>query len=206
MSRSEYYRQMRLLAGQIRDQYGLQTPRVLKSDLRRIYKDQGIHIDLWPYKLRKLRGAYFNDAEGASVMLARGLPDDPMIFTMGHELKHHLVDRDSIVALCDPSNQSAEIEIGAEIFAAEMIYPEGMFRDDLLRLGVTMGSCTAEQLVALKRETKTTLSYAGIAKRAEFLGFAPQNSLAKVAWKKLEESIYGVPFYKQRLAARMHSS
>jgi hypothetical protein len=45
----------------------------------------------------------------------------------------------------------------------------------------------------------------GIAKRAEFLGFAPQNSLAKVAWKKLEESIYGVPFYKQRLAARMHS-
>jgi Zn-dependent peptidase ImmA (M78 family) len=196
---------MRLLAGQIRDQYGLQTPRVLKSDLRRIYKDQGIHIDLWPYKLRKLRGAYFNDAEGASVMLARGLPDDPMIFTMGHELKHHLVDRDSIVALCDPSNQSAEIEIGAEIFAAEMIYPECMFRDDLLRLGVTIGSCTAEQLVTLKRETKTTLSYAGIAKRAEFLGFAPQNSLAKVAWKKLEESIYGVPFYKQRLAARMHS-
>jgi hypothetical protein len=77
---------------------------------------------------------------------------------------------------------------------------------DLLRLGVTMGSCTAEQLVTLKRETKTTLSYAGIAKRAEFLGFAPQNSLAKIAWKKLKESIYGVPFYKQRLAARMHRS
>ena len=206
MSRTEYYRQMRLLAGQIRDQYDLKTQRVLKSDLRRIYKDQGIHIDLWPYKLRKLRGAYFNDAEGASVMLARGLPDDPMIFTMGHELKHHLVDRDNIVALCDPSNQSAEIEIGAEIFAAEMIYPENMFRDDLLRLGVTMGSCTAEMLIALKRETKTTLSYAGIAKRAEYLGFAPQNSLAKIAWKKLEESIYGLPFYKQRLAAKIRSS
>ena len=193
---------MRLLAGQIRDQYGLQTPRVLKSDLRRIYKDQGIHIDLWPYKLRKLRGAYFNDAGGSSVMLARGLPDDPMIFTMGHELKHHLVDRDSIVALCDTSNQSAEIEIGAEIFAAELIYPEQMFCNDLIGLGVTMGSCKAEQLVALKRETKTTLSYAGIAKRAEFLGFAPQRSLMKVAWKKLEENIYGVPLYKQRLAQR----
>jgi hypothetical protein len=38
-----------------------------------------------------------------------------------------------------------------------------------------------------------------LAKRAEFLGLAPQNSLAKIAWKKLEESIYGVPFYKQRL-------
>jgi len=179
---------MRLLAGQVRGQYDLQTPRVLKSDLRRIYRDQGIHIDLWPYKLKKLRGAYFND--------------DPMIFTMGHELKHHLVDRDSIVALCDTSNQSAEIEIGAEIFAAELIYPEQMFCNDLIGLGVTMGSCKAEQLVALKRETKTTLSYAGIAKRAEFLGFAPQRSLMKVAWKKLEENIYGVPLYKQRLAQR----
>jgi Zn-dependent peptidase ImmA (M78 family) len=197
---------MRLLADQVREQYGLKTPRVLKSDLRRIYKDQGIHIDLWRYKLKKLRGAYFNDAHGASVMLARGLPDDPMVFTMGHELKHHLVDRDSIVALCDSSNQSAEIEIGAEIFAAELIYPEKMFRDDLFNLGVAMGSCTAEQLITLKRETRTTLSYAGIAKRAEFLGFAPQNSLGKVAWKKLEESIYGEPFYKQRLATRMRNS
>ncbi|MGD0893082.1 MAG: hypothetical protein ABR923_16285, partial [Terracidiphilus sp.] len=58
---------------------------------------------------------------------------------------------------------------------------------------------------AVTGQRSNQLSYAGIAKRAEFLGFAPQNSLAKVAWKKLEESIYGVPFYKQRLAARMHS-
>src|SRR6266852_2433820 len=107
-------------------------------------------------------------------MLAKGLPDDPAIFTMGHELKHHLVDRESIVSLCDPSNRSAEIEIGAEIFAAELIYPEQMFRENLLSLGVTAGSCTPQDLVALKRETKTTLSYAGLAKRAEFLGFAQQ--------------------------------
>ena len=199
MSRAEYYHQMRLLAAQIRDQYGLQTPRVLKSDLRRIYKDQEIQIDIWPYKLKKLRGAYFYDEDGASVMLAKGLPDDPTIFTMGHELKHHLVDRDSIVSLCDPSNQSTEIEIGAEIFAAELIYPEQMFHDNLFDMGVTMGSCTPQHIVMLKRETQTTLSYAGLAKRAEFLGLAPQNSLAKIAWKKLEESIYGVPFYKQRL-------
>jgi Zn-dependent peptidase ImmA (M78 family) len=191
---------MRMLAGQIRDRYGLQTARVLKSDLRRIYKDQGIHVDLWPYKLKKLRGAYFNDENGASVMLAKGLPDDPAIFTMGHELKHHLVDRESIVSLCDPSNRSAEIEIGAEIFAAELIYPEQMFRENLLSLGVTAGSCTPHQLVTFKRQTQTTLSYAGLAKRAEFLSFAPQNSLGKVAWKKLEGSIYGVPFYKQKIA------
>lgn len=193
---------MRLLAAQIRDQYGLQTPRVLKSDLRRIYKHQEIQIDLWPYKLKKLRGAYFYDEDGASVMLVKGLPDDPTIFTMGHELKHHLVDRGSIVSLCDPSNQSTEIEIGAEIFAAELIYPEQMFHDHLLNMGVVMGACTPNQIVTLKRETKTTLSYAGLAKRAEFLGFAPPNSLAGIAWKKLEESIYGVPFYKQRLLQR----
>ncbi len=202
MTRSEYYRQMRLLAVQIRDQYGLQTPRVLKSDLRRIYKHQGIQIDLWPYKMKKLRGAYFNDEQGPSVMLAKGLPDDPMIFTMGHELKHHLVDRGDIVALCDPSNQSAQIEIGAEIFAAELIYPEQMFRDDLVGLGVTMGACTPEQIVALKRDTRTTLSYTGLAKRAEFLGIAAQNSLGRIAWKKLEEKMYGIPLYKQILSRR----
>jgi Zn-dependent peptidase ImmA (M78 family) len=189
---------MRLLAVSVRDQYNLQTPRVLKSDLRRIYRDQGIQIDLWPYKLKKLRGAYFYDEGGASVMLAKDLPDDPTIFTMGHELKHHLVDRNSIVSLCDPSNQSTAIEIGAEIFSAELIYPEQMFRDNLLAMGVGLGSCTAQHIVLLKRNTRTTLSYAGLAKRAEFMGFAPENSLAKVAWKTLEESIYGVPFYKQR--------
>jgi Zn-dependent peptidase ImmA (M78 family) len=118
-----------------------------------------------------------------------GTASAPMIFTMGHELKHHLVDRDSIVALCDPSNQSGEIEIGAEIFAAEMIYAENMLRDDLSRIGVKMGSCTAEQLVILKHETKATLSYAGIAKRAEFLGIASQNSLAKIVEKAGREHL-----------------
>src|SRR5579875_3575700 len=135
---------MRKLALEMRTKYALISPRVLKSDMRRIYKDQGIRIDLWPYKLRKLRGAYFNDEGGPSVMLAKGLPDDPMIFTMGHELKHHLVDRDSVLALCDSSNQHEEIEIGAEIFAAELIYPESMFCDDLTRLGASLGRCTPQ--------------------------------------------------------------
>jgi Zn-dependent peptidase ImmA (M78 family) len=190
---------MRMLAVEVRAKYGFATPRVLRSDLRRIYRDEGIRIDLWPYKMKKLRGAYFNDADGASVLLAKSLPQDPMVFTMGHELKHHLVDRDKIVALCDTSNKSAEIEIGAEIFAAELIYPEDMFRADLTSLGVLQGSCTARNIVDLKRQTDTTLSYAGLSKRAEFLGFAPLGTLARVAWKKLEESIYGIPFYKQRL-------
>jgi len=63
---------------------------VLRSDLRRIYRTEGIRIDLWPYKFKGLRGAYFNDELGPTVLLAKGLPQDPMVFTMAHELKHHV--------------------------------------------------------------------------------------------------------------------
>src|SRR5687767_2508627 len=104
MGRSEYYRQMRELAGQTRAHYGLTTPRVLRSDMRRIYRDQGIHIDLWPHRMKKVRGAYFDDDLGPTVMLVKGLPADPMVFTMAHELKHHLVDRGGKLALCSSMN------------------------------------------------------------------------------------------------------
>src|SRR5262249_29310027 len=95
MKRSAYYQEMKALARQVRADHGLTTPRVLRSDLRRIYKHHGIRIDLWPHRFKRLRGAYFFDDLGATVMLARGLPADPMVFTMGHELKHHLADRES---------------------------------------------------------------------------------------------------------------
>jgi Zn-dependent peptidase ImmA (M78 family) len=198
MNKSEYYQQMRLLARATRDQYGLLTSRVMRNDLRRIYKDQGIAIDLWPHKLRGLRGAYLNDEFGPSVMLAKELPLDPMIFTMAHELKHHLVDRHLAISFCDQSNQSQEIEIGAEIFAAELIYPEQMFLKDLQAMNAI--SCSPEILVRLKQSTQTTLSYAGLAKRAEFLRLAPSGSLQKFrGWKKLEEQIFGTPLYKKIL-------
>jgi len=197
MLRSQYYNQMRELARGVRGRFNLTSARVLRSDLRRIYRHEGIHIDLWPYKFKNLRGAYFNDEAGPTVMLARGLPEDPMVFTMAHELKHHYVDSGVSISYCDSSNQSEPIEIGAEVFAAELIYPQDDFSSDLRKLGVGIGQCTPEILVRLKRETRTTLSYAGLAKRAEFLQFSLAGSLAGVKWKKLEEQIYGVPFYKQ---------
>jgi Zn-dependent peptidase ImmA (M78 family) len=147
--------------------------------------------------LRKLRGAYFSDEIGATVMLAKGLPEDPMVFTMGHELKHHLVDRDLALSYCDASNESDPIEIGAEIFAAELIYPEQDFVSHLSEMGLSSGRCEPRHLVDLKRSTRTTLSYAGLAKRAEFLEFAPAGSLAGIRWKKLEEGLYGPPIYKR---------
>lgn len=197
MGRAQYYEEMKELARRTRQDYGLHGSRVLRSDLRRIYADQGVRIDLWKPNLRKLRGAYFNDELGPTVLIAQGLPVDPMIFTLGHELKHHLVDKGLPLSFCHDRNALEEIEIGAEIFAAELIYPEQQFTADFREFGVT---CTPEILVRLKNATQTTLSYAGLAKRAEFLGFAPPGSLQTFrGWKKIEEQIFGTPLYKQIL-------
>ncbi|MCI0664041.1 MAG: ImmA/IrrE family metallo-endopeptidase [Acidobacteria bacterium] len=131
-------------------------------------------------------------------MLDGALPDDPFIFTMGHELKHFLKDKDLGITYCDSSKATEYIEIGAEIFSAELIYPERDFAEDLKQIGIGKNECNAEALVRLKHETRTTLSYAGLAKRAEFMGYAPKGSLPNSGWKKLEEEIYGVPFFKRR--------
>lgn len=197
MLRLQYYDELKALARQTRQRFNLVSPRVLRSDLRRIYKTEGITIDLWPFRLKKLRGAYFSDEIGSTVMLAKGLPEDPMVFTMCHELKHHLVDRHLSLSYCDASNESDPIEIGAEIFAAELIYPEQDFEKHLAEMGISRGRCSPKDIVRLKRQTKTTLSYAGLAKRAEFLNFAPSGSLAGIRWKKLEEELYGLPIYKR---------
>jgi len=202
MNRTQYYNEMKSIAREIRDKYNLTTPRVLRTHLRKIYRDQGIHIDLWPYKLREVRGAYFNDELGPTVMLAKGLPEDPMVFTMAHELKHHLVDRDLPVACCSDRNSNQHIEIGAEIFAAEFIFPEQAFLDVLAAQGITSGNCSAPAIVQLKRSTRTTLSYAGLAKRAVYLGLAPAGSFNGIQWKKLEEKIFGEPPYKKFLHHR----
>ncbi|TAJ07584.1 MAG: ImmA/IrrE family metallo-endopeptidase [Nitrospirae bacterium] len=198
MSRSAYYEQMKSLAREVRKHHGLTTPRVSKSDIRTIYRGYGIRIDLWPYSLKNLRGAYFNDDLGPTVMIARDLPLDPYIFTMAHELKHHLADSGkTIPSYCDPSNESDPVEIGAEVFAAELIFPENDFEAWLLEAHVAKSNCTPDILIKMKRETRTTLSYTGLGKRAERLGYAQAGSLSGVRWKKLEEQIYGEPEYKR---------
>jgi len=78
-----------------------------------------------------------------------------------------------------------------------LIYPDDDFRAHLQLVGVAPGKCTAEHLVKLKHDTRTTLSYAGLAKRAEFMNFAIRGSLAQVRWKKLEEQLYGPPIHKR---------
>jgi IrrE N-terminal-like domain len=202
VNRTQYYSGLKELARQTRADYGLMTPRVLRSDLRRIYKDCGIQIDLRTHTFKGLRGAYFNDEYGPSVLLPRGLPDEPTIFTMGHELKHHLTDQDKILSYCSDSNQDDLIEKGAEVFAAELIFPDQDLIDWFSQMGIGRGACTPERLVTLKHETRTTLSYAGLEKKTRFLGFASPSFPANSHYKKLEEQIYGEPSYKRILRYR----
>jgi hypothetical protein len=203
MSRSRYYESMKELARKTRAQHGIVTPRVLRSHLRGIYRHHGVRFDLWPLpgtekvKLRKLRGVFISDDAGASIMVARHIPSEQRVFTMAHELKHYLVDAEKGVLRCDSTNESAEIEIGAEVFAAEFVFPDADVLEWLGNLGVCQGKCKAEDIVHLKRQSQTTLSYAGLVKKIDWLNFAPKNSFDGIKWKKLEVSIFGEPFYKR---------
>lgn len=190
MNNYEYYEDLKRLARKVRATYGLTSPRVTTSDMKRIYFHNDIELDFWPYRLRNLRGALFSDDIGTSVMIAKNLPQDPMVFTMAHELKHFYKDRNLGISYCDQSNTTQTLEIGAEIFAAELIFPDADFATHLSRMGVRHNTCTPGQLVKLKNSTRTTLSYAGLAKKAERLRFAPANSVTKVkTWRKLEREL-----------------
>ena len=193
MNLHNYYEDLKLLARQVRAENGLSSPRVLPSDLRRIYAKHGIEVDEWPYRFRNLRGAFINDQLGTTVMLAQGLPRDPMAFTMAHELKHFYRDRDLGISYCDQSNLNRSLEIGAEIFAAELLFPDRDFVAHMKMMGIRGNQCLPKTLVHLKRKTGTTLSYAGLAIKAERLGFAPSHSLTTIkTWRKLE-AIYDEP-------------
>lgn len=188
MNAKTYYEDLKQLARQVRAENGLNSPRVLPSDLRRIYFRHGIEIDVWPYRFRNLRGAFISDELGNTVMLARGLPQDPLVFTMAHELKHFFRDRNLGISYCDQSNASKTLEIGAEIFASELLFPDRDFIREMERMGIRENECLPRNLVRLKRKTRTTLSYAGLAIKAERLRFAPIGSLTKVkTWRKFEQ-------------------
>lgn len=190
------YQDLKELAHRIREKHSINGARIIPRQMKKICKDEGIdYIDLC-VKLKKIKGAYFyTEEEGASVIVKKGLPNDPYVFTLAHELKHHLKDKNSLVACC-MENSTREMEVGAEIFAAELIFPDKLFFDTLTGYGIEKGKCDAKNLVILKRESKTTLSYAGLVKKSEFLGFVKAGTFSKVKWKKLEEEIYGIPHYK----------
>jgi hypothetical protein len=199
VTRTAYYAQMKALAAEVRATHGLATPKVTLTDLRRIYKHYGIKIDYWDHPLKAIRGAYFNDELGPHVMVAKKLPEEQRIFTLAHELKHHLTQDDPALH----TGEAKEVkEIGAELFAVELIFPEADFRAAVQYMGIGQGDCTAETIVRLKHDTSTTLSYGSMAKRAEFLGYAAKGSLKDAKWHSIRDGIYGEPPYKAILRRR----
>jgi Zn-dependent peptidase ImmA (M78 family) len=198
VKRSDYYEKLKELARRVRAEYGLSTPRVTRSDLRHIYKALKIRFDKWALG-KAIRGAYFNDECGPSIVVDRSLPDDPAVFTMAHELKHHLVDGNAKLSFCSSANEKEPIEIGAEVFAAELLFPEEDFAAAMRALGVGPNGCTAEHIVRVKETTRTTLSHLGLTKRARWLGFATDDAFTSVrSWTQIRDQIFGVPFWRRR--------
>jgi Zn-dependent peptidase ImmA (M78 family) len=186
---TDYYYGMRELALEVRTRNGIEGADVSMREMWKAYRAEGIEELHFRHGFKQLRGAYFNDEYGVTVMLAGGLPDEPTIFTMAHELKHHLVDSQAGTVLCRTDEQVRRVEIGAEVFAAELIYPEKDFVYDLFRLLRGMPQrVTPEILTELKRKTQTTLSYAALAKRIVLLGLANEKTFHEVRWGKLEKS------------------
>ena len=131
------------------------------------------------------------------------LPDEPRLFALVHELKHHYRDRDALGAgfiSCGDYNMNELIEKGAEVFAAEFIYPEAEFVKDIAPRRVS--KWTPDAVVRLKQDCKARVSYRFLCKRLERLKLVGKGDFDAIKFKKLEEEMFGPPLYKQLLARR----
>src|SRR5258708_3428923 len=169
MSRDEYYEGLKALAREKRAYHAVRTNSFGLREVRKIYSDEGIRIDYWPLPNR-IKAIYMCKDGDYSVAVQRTLPEEPKLFALVHELKHHYVDQEIIedgTVHCGDYNQNELIEKGAEVFAAEFIYPEAEFVEAIKALIVS--SWTPENVVYLKRQTKAKVSYRFICKRLERL-------------------------------------
>ena len=198
MSRSEYYNVLRALARKKRALHKVDTYAFGLREARMIYKAEGIQIDHWPLP-PKIKALYMCGDGQPSVALKKSLPDQPKLFALMHEYKHHLTDRESLgngVIHCGDYNVNEEIEIGAEVFAAEFIYPEDECVADLRALDVSRWQ--PEDVVRFKKSCTVKVSYAFLCKRLEWFKLIPPNQFAGIKFQKLEEQMFGVPFYRRR--------
>lgn len=198
MSRTAYYEDLKRLALVKRAEYSVDTRQFGLSELRAMYKKEGIRIDHWPLP-RKVKALYMCDDGDCSVALQRTLPYEPKLFALVHELKHHFRDRAALgagVIHCGDYDANELIEKGAEVFAAEFIYPEAEFAADVRMRSVSI-TCAAD-VVAIKRACEARVSYRFICKRLEWLGLIGPGQFDGVQFQKLEYTIYGVPFYRRR--------
>jgi Zn-dependent peptidase ImmA (M78 family) len=198
MDRHAYYEDLKALARTKRVQHGVDTAAFGLREIRSIYRTEGIRIDYYPLP-SKIKALYMCADGDCTVAVQRTLPDEPKLFALVHELKHHYCDREALgagVIHCGDYNMNELIEIGAEVFAAEYIYPQEEFASDLDLLGIQIWR--AEDVVALKRGCKAKVSYRYLCKRLEHLGLVAANAFDGVKFQKLEDQLHGVPFYRRR--------
>jgi Zn-dependent peptidase ImmA (M78 family) len=201
MSRRAYYEGLQQLAHEKRAKYGVDTSSFGLREVRAIYKQEGIQIDHWPLP-RKIRAIYMCEDGDCSVALQKTLPYEPKLFALVHELKHHYEDRAALgagVIHCGDYDANELIEKGAEVFAAEFIYPEAEFANDLDNLGLVIRQ--PSDVVEFKRSCRAKVSYRFICKRLERLGRITFGQFDGIQFQKLEYKIYGVPFYRRRRQA-----
>jgi Zn-dependent peptidase ImmA (M78 family) len=198
MSRSAYYEALQQLAREKRTLFGVNTSAFGLRELRSIYKEEGIRLDHWPLP-RKIKALYMCDSGDCSVALQPTLPYEPKLFALVHELKHHYCDREALgagVIHCGDYDANELVEKGAEVFAAEFIYPEAEFARDWNRL--LLKTCQAADIVTFKRSCQAKVSYHFIRKRLERQGVILPGQFDGIQFQKLEEQIHGVPFYRRR--------
>lgn len=198
MSRHAYYQELKLLAREKRTEHDVGTARLGLREVRRIYKAEAIRIDYYPLPY-KIKALYMCDDCDCSVALQRRLPDEPKLFALIHELKHHYCDREALgtgVIHCGDYDANELIEKGAEVFAAEFIYPETEFAEDIAHLNLSFHD--PADIVNVKQSCKAKVSYKFICKRLERLGLIASGQFNGFQFQKLEEQMFGVPFYRRR--------
>jgi len=198
MSRHAYYEELKLLARQKRGEYSVDTAAFGLREARGICKAENIRIDYYPLPY-KIKAIYMCEDGDCSVALQRKLPEEPKLFALIHELKHHYRDREALgagVIHCGDYDANELIEKGAEVFAAEFIYPEAEFAEDLGPLDLSFRG--AGDVVRVKRACKAKVSYKFICKRLEHLGRILPGQFNGIQFQKLEEEMFGIPLYRRR--------
>lgn len=196
MDRNIYYEGLKKLAHEKRELHKVETAAFGLREVKKIYKAEGITIDYWPYFPSKIKALYMCSDGDFSVAIKKTLPMEPKLFALIHELKHHYTDQNIInsgVIHCGDYNNNEKIEIGAEVFAAEFIYPEVEFSEDANSLGIS--NWQARDVVTFKKNCKAKVSYQYLVKRLEWLGYIRKGQFRDIKFKKLENEIFGVPCY-----------
>lgn len=198
-----HYEQLKKLAREKRSLYNVDTTKFGLREVRKIYKAEGIKIDQYPTLPNKIKAIYMCEDGDFSVAIPPNLPIEPKLFALVHELKHHYCDQAVLEKgeiQCGDFNKNELIEIGAEVFAAEFIYPEAEFAKDIIDFGIKI--CSEGDVVRFKRSCKAKISYMFLCKRLVRLGLISKNQFKGVQFQKLEYKIYGLPFYLRRQPLR----